>query len=76
MDLGLAVTNEGYCSVKYRCYATIARRNMRCLVAAGKHLDDIQSVARQPPMTTIEGLLDVVFSVGSALRLYSEEHRQ
>jgi hypothetical protein len=35
----------------------------------------IQSIARQPSMTTIKGLLKAVFSVGSALSLYSENPR-
>jgi hypothetical protein len=52
------------------------RRNMCCLVAAGKHVNNIQAVVRQPPITTIEKLLDEVFSVGSALRLYSKDSRQ
>jgi hypothetical protein len=38
--------------------------------------NDIQSIARQPPMTTIEGLLEAVFSVGSAPRLYNEDKSQ
>jgi hypothetical protein len=33
---------------------------------------NIQSIARQPPVT-VEGLLEVVFFVGSALRLYSKD---
>jgi hypothetical protein len=37
------------------------------------HGNDIQSVARQLPITTIEGLLEAVFSLGSTLRLYSED---
>jgi hypothetical protein len=38
---------------------------MRCLVTAGKHVNDIRAIARQPPITT-EKLLEAVFSVGSA----------
>jgi hypothetical protein len=53
----------------------MARRNMRCLVAAGKHVNDIRVIARQLPITTIEKLLEVVFSVESAPRLYSEYPR-
>jgi hypothetical protein len=34
-----------------------------------------QAIARQLPMTTKEGLLEAVFSVGSALKLYSEVPR-
>jgi hypothetical protein len=59
----------------YHWYATIARRNMRCLVAAGKHVSDIQAIARQLPITTTEGLLEAVFSIGAAPRLYSEDPR-
>jgi hypothetical protein len=44
----------------------MARRNMRCLVAAGKHANDMRAIVRQPPITTIEKLLETVFSVGSA----------
>jgi hypothetical protein len=55
----------------------IARRNMRCLVAADKHVNDIRVIAMQPPITTTttEKLLEAVFSVGSALRLYSKDSR-
>jgi hypothetical protein len=42
---------------------------------AGKHVNHIQVIARQPLITTIEKLFEAVFSVGSALRLYSEDHR-
>jgi hypothetical protein len=48
---------------------------MCCLVAAGKHVNDIQAVARQPPITTIEKLMEAVFTVGSILRLYSKDPR-
>jgi hypothetical protein len=63
-----------YCSL-YRCYATVVRRNVHCLVAACKHISNIWPIARQPPITTIEKLLDVVFSFVSAPRLYSENPR-
>jgi hypothetical protein len=43
----------------------IMRRNMSCLVMASKHVYNIQAIARKPPITTIEGLLEAVFSVGS-----------
>jgi hypothetical protein len=39
----------------------------------GKHVNDIRAVVRQLPITTIEKLLEAVFSVGSAPRLLSEE---
>jgi hypothetical protein len=42
---------------------------------AGKHVNDIRAIARQTPITTIAGLLEAVFSVGSAPRLYSENSR-
>jgi hypothetical protein len=45
------------------------RRNMRCLVTADKHVNIIRAITRQPLLTTIEGLLEAVFSVGSAPRL-------
>jgi hypothetical protein len=58
----------GYCSVYSCCYATIARRNMRCLVTAGKHVNNTRAIARQllgkrvPAATdihtTVEVLLD------------------
>jgi hypothetical protein len=60
-------------SIKYRCYETIVRRNMHCLVTAGKYVNDIRAIARQPPVTTTEGYLEAMFSVGTASRLYSEE---
>jgi hypothetical protein len=43
------------------------------LVTAGKHVNDIRDIARQLPITTIEGLVEAVFSVGSAPRLYTED---
>jgi hypothetical protein len=36
-----------YCSVYSCCYATITRRNMRCLVTAGKHINNTRIIARQ-----------------------------
>jgi hypothetical protein len=48
---------------------------MGCLVEACKHVNDIRDIARQPPITTIGKLLEVVFSVGSALRVYSKDPR-
>jgi hypothetical protein len=47
---------------------------MCCLVTAGKHVNDIRAIARQAPIT-IEKMLEAVFSVGSAPRLYSEDPR-
>jgi hypothetical protein len=47
---------------------------MCCLVTAGKQVNDIRALARQPPITT-EGLLEAVFSVGSASSVYSEDPR-
>jgi hypothetical protein len=41
---------------------------------AGKHVNDIQAITRQSPITT-EGLLEAVFSVGSTPRLYSKDPR-
>jgi hypothetical protein len=48
---------------------------MSCLITAGKHVNNIRGIARQPPITTLEGLLEAVFPVGSAPRLYSEDPR-
>jgi hypothetical protein len=45
------------------------------LVTAGKHVNDIRAVARQPLITTIEKLLEAVFSVKSTPRLYSKNLR-
>jgi hypothetical protein len=36
-----------YVNVRCRCYATITRGNKRCLVAAGKHVNNIRASARQ-----------------------------
>jgi hypothetical protein len=47
---------------------------MPCLATAGKHFNNIQAIAKQPPIT-IEKLLETVFSVGSAPRLYNEDLR-
>jgi hypothetical protein len=48
---------------------------MRSLVAAGKHVNHNRAIARQPPITTTEKLLEAVFSVGFAPRVYSEDPR-
>jgi hypothetical protein len=48
---------------------------MRCLVTASKHVNYIRAIARQTVITTTDGLLEVVFSVGSAPRLYNEDPR-
>jgi hypothetical protein len=48
------------------------RWNMCCLVAASKHINDMQVITRCPPITTIENLIEAVFSVESAPRLYSK----
>jgi hypothetical protein len=45
---------------------------MRCLVTAGKHFNYTRDIARQPPMTTIERLLQSVFSAGFASAECSE----
>jgi hypothetical protein len=45
------------------------------LVTARKHVNNIRAIARQPPIKIIEELLEVVFSVTSALRLYNEDPR-
>jgi hypothetical protein len=42
---------------------------------AGKHINNIRAIARQLPISAVEGSLEAVFSVGSALRLYSEDPR-
>jgi hypothetical protein len=39
----------------------------------GEHVNNIQAIARQLPITTIVGLLEGVFSLGSTPRLYSED---
>jgi bifunctional ADP-heptose synthase (sugar kinase/adenylyltransferase) len=46
-----------------------------CLVTADEHVNNNRAIARQPPVTTLEGLLVAVFSVGSVPRLYSENPR-
>jgi hypothetical protein len=40
---------------------------------ASERINDIQGVASQLPITTIEELLEAVSSVGHALRLYSKD---
>jgi hypothetical protein len=52
------------------------RRNVRCLVTAGKHVNNIRAIARNPPITTIEGLLKAVFSVSSAPWPHTEDSRR
>lgn len=49
--------------------------NSCCLVTAGKHINDIQVIARQLPIATIEKLLVAVFSDGSTPELYNEDPR-
>jgi hypothetical protein len=44
------------------------------LVAAGKYVNDIPAIARQP-LITMEKLREVVLSAGSAPKLYSEDPR-
>jgi hypothetical protein len=46
---------------------------MRFLVTAGKHINNIHAIARQ---LKLEELSEALFSVGSTLRLYSEDRRQ
>jgi hypothetical protein len=46
---------------------------MRCLVTAGKHVNDIRAIARQPLIITKDEVLEEVFSVASVSRLYSED---
>jgi hypothetical protein len=41
----------------------------------GKYVNKIQAIARQPPITTIEGLLEAVFSVWSAPGPYGKVPR-
>jgi hypothetical protein len=51
---------------------------MHCFVTARQtrsHGNDTRTIARQPRITTTEELLVVVFYVGSAPRLYSEDPR-
>jgi hypothetical protein len=36
-----------YCNVYSWCYATNSRKNMRCLVMARKHVNNIRAIARQ-----------------------------
>jgi hypothetical protein len=64
-----------YCNIWYHCYAMIMRRNMHCLVTASKHVTNNQAIARQLLITAVEGLLEAVLSVRSALRPYSEDLR-
>jgi hypothetical protein len=53
----------------------IARRNMRCLITADKHINNTLAIAWQPPVARIEKPLEAVFSVESAPELYSEDPR-
>jgi hypothetical protein len=53
----------------------MAKRIVRCLVTAGKHVNNIQAIATQPPITIIDELLKAVFSVGYAPRLYNKDPR-
>jgi hypothetical protein len=42
---------------------------------ASKRVNDIRVIARQTAITTIDGLLEVMFSVGYTPRLYSKDPR-
>jgi hypothetical protein len=46
-------------------------KNMDCLVTAGEHFSKNRAINRKPPITTIEKLLEAMFSFGSAPRLYN-----
>jgi hypothetical protein len=46
---------------------------MRYLVMVGRHFKNIRDIARQSSITAIKGFLEMVFSVGSAPRLHSED---
>jgi hypothetical protein len=59
-----------YCSVWYRCYATIERKNIALLDNGRQTIQRYPGFAKQPPIT-IDGLLAAEFSVGSASMLYS-----
>jgi hypothetical protein len=52
----------------------MVRRNMRCLVTVGKHVNNIRAITRQPPIT-IKELFGAVFSVGSVRSIYNEDPR-
>jgi hypothetical protein len=43
------------------------------LVPVGKHVNNIRAISGQSPTATIEKLLEAVFPVGSAPRLYNED---
>jgi hypothetical protein len=51
-----------------RCYATIARRKMRCLVTADKHINNTRAFARQllgkrvPAASDAQATVDVLMS--------------
>jgi hypothetical protein len=45
------------------------------MVLTGKHVNNIRAIATQPPITTIEGLLEAMSFVGFAPRLHSEDPR-
>jgi hypothetical protein len=45
------------------------------LVTAGKHVNNIRVIARQPPIAKIKILLEAVFVVGCAPRIYCEDPR-
>jgi hypothetical protein len=47
------------------------RDNSLCLVMAGKHVNNIRALSKQPSMTTVEKLLKTLFSAGSAPMLYN-----
>jgi hypothetical protein len=48
---------------------------MSCLVTTHKHVNSTRAIVRQPSITTIEELLNAVFSVRSAPELYNEDPR-
>lgn len=53
---------------------TSTRLNMSCLATAGKHINNIQAIFREPPITT-EKLLGAVIPVEPAPSLYNENPR-
>jgi hypothetical protein len=67
-----------YCNVYHRFYATIASGNMRCLITAGKHVNDTRAIARQllgkrvPVATDMHATVEVLLDYNNRNGAFSE----
>jgi hypothetical protein len=63
-----------YATGKYITAVSEQRLGKNATPEKDKLVNNIRAIVRYPPITILE-LLDMVFPVGSASRLYNEDHR-